>query len=358
LPKVALSIISNLYIGAQMNIRNANNILIIQTAFIGDVILTTPLIRETKRAFPEAHIDVLVIPETKNVLNNNPHIRSILVFDKRSKKIRTFFKMVWMIYKSKYDFAFAAHRSMTTAWLMILGGTKIRIGFTGKAAARLMSDPITFRQSARQVERYLDLLRPMTYRPLEAQSELFFSPEIEQRSRHLLSVLDPQKPKIIIAPGSVRATKRWPEERFTELLKKLGRIDINIILMGSPGEKILCDKIERDSSVNGVLNLAGKTSLLEAAAVIKKSDLLVCNDSGTMHMANAVSTDVFAFFGPTVEWFGFSPFRPNDKVFQVDVDCRPCGTHGGKACPKGHFKCMLDIEVEQVYQAIVKKLDM
>lgn len=339
-----------------MKIQNTETILVIQTAFIGDVVLTTPLIREIKRLYPGANIDVIVIPETKHVLDNNPHIRSILIFEKKSNKIRAFLKMVRIIRKNKYSFAFAAHRSMTTAWLMIFGGIKKRIGFTGKAAARLMNRRVIFRQHVRQIERYLDLLRSLTDEKLDPQSELFFTEKILGRAHALLSGQKADTPTLAIAPGSVRATKRWPEEKFTSLLQKLMKLDLNIILLGSPGEKPLCDKIKVDAGADAVLNLAGETSLLEAAAIIKNCDLLLCNDSGTMHMANAVSTDVFAFFGPTVEWFGFSPFRPEDKIFQVDVDCRPCGTHGGKSCPKGHFRCMLDIEVDFVYQAVAKKL--
>jgi len=334
---------------------NVKSILIIQTAFIGDVILTTPLIRETKRAFPTADIDVMVIPQTKGVLENNPHIRSLLVFDKRGRKLRAFCQMAAHLRKQKYDFAFAAHRSMTTAWLMIFGGIKNRLGFTGKSSAWLMSDRVTFRQEKKQIDRYLDFLRHLGIHKVRRQSELFFNAAIEQQVDTLLSDLIPENPTMVIAPGSVRATKRWPEEYFAELLCRLSALPLNLILLGSPGEKALCDDILARSKAVGVLNLSGKTSLLEAAAVIKKSDLLLCNDSGTMHMANAVETDLFAFFGPTIEWFGFGPFRAGDRIFQVDLYCRPCGTHGGKACPEGHFRCMRDISVDEVFRAITKR---
>ena len=331
-------------------------ILIIQTAFIGDVVLTTPLIRETKRAFPNAHIDILVTPQTRNVLENNPHLHSIFVFEKKSKKIKAFVKTAWLIRKKNYDLCFAAHRSMTTAWLMIFGGVKNRIGFTGKSAARLMSRQVTFRQEARQIERYLDLLRLFKTKELNSQSELFFNEHILFRAQQLLSPLPANRPVLAIAPGSVRPTKRWPEERFVQLINQLPDEDINIILIGSPGEKPLCDRIEKKSGGVRLLNLAGETTLLEAAALIKSCNLLICNDSGTMHIANAVKTDVFAFFGPTVEWLGFSPFRANDKIFQVDIDCRPCSTHGGESCPKGHFRCMLDISVDRVRESVLKRL--
>ncbi len=331
-------------------------ILIIQTAFIGDVILTTPLIRETKKVFPDARIDVLVIPQTKNVLENNPYIHSLMVFDKRKNKRKAFIETASMIRNNNYDFGFAAHRSMTTAWLMIAGGIKRRIGFTGKSAAWLMSTRVFFNKGKRQIERYLDLLRVFKDDNFDCQTELFFNDQILQQAGRLLSPVHRDAPTVAIAPGSVRTTKRWPEDRFVDLVKKLEAHNINIVLIGSPGEKALCDRIRQNAGSDGVLNLAGETSLLEAAAVIKNCDLLICNDSGTMHMANAVRTDVFAIFGPTVERLGFSPFRPHDKIFQIDIECRPCSTHGGQTCPKSHFRCMLDIDVQWLYSDIVKKL--
>ena len=133
----------------------------------------------------------------------------------------------------------------------------------------------------------------------------------------------------------------------------------NLLLRGGGVQrKHLCDRIAQQATTKELLNLAGKTTLLEAAAVIKNCDLLICNDSGTMHLANAVGTDVFALFGPTVKQFGFAPFRPHDEVFEVELYCRPCSAHGGQKCPEGHFRCMLDIQVLTLYNKAVKKLNL
>lgn len=331
------------------------NILIIQTAFIGDVILTTPLIRETKRTFPKSHIDVLVIPQTKELLFFNPHLRSLLVFDKRGDKRRAFFNILDDIREHRYDLCLLPHKSMTSALLAYLGGIPIRIGFRRGSGSALLNRKIDFDKNKRQLERYLDLLIPFSTQKRKAQTELFYDDRIRERAQLLLESLQKCGRVCAVAPGSVWNTKRWPAEYFVRLLRMFELDDIGFLLLGSRSEYALCESIAGKVGKERIINLAGQTSLLEAAAVIQKCDLLLCNDSGTMHMANAVQTDVFAFFGPTVESFGFTPYRAGDVVFQVELYCRPCTKHGGHRCPENHFRCMREIQPEQVYQAIVQK---
>ncbi len=333
------------------------NILIFQTAFIGDVILTTPLIRETHNLFPDANIDVLLIPQTAELLQNNPYIRDILIFDKRKRasKGKEFLLLAKTIRKRKYDVGIIPHKSWTTAQLAFLGGVKRRIGFAGRSAALLYTDRLLFDKSKRQLERYLDLLSPFSSKAQNIQTELFFNETNVERANELEQTFA-GFPKVAVAPGSVWATKRWPEEKFIALLQRLKHREIAFIFVGSPAERQLCQRIIKRSTVTNAVNLAGETSLLQAAACIKSCDFLLCNDSGTLHMANAVLTNVVAFFGPTVERYGFAPFRAQDKVFQVDLDCRPCSLHGSDSCPLGHFKCMLDINVENVARYIENRL--
>lgn len=333
------------------------NILIIQTAFIGDVILSTPLIRETRKLFPNANIDVLVIPQTAALLQNNPHIRHIFTFDKRqrSQKIKAFLQTLKKIRTHNYDVALIPHKSWTTAQLAFLGGIRRRVGFSERSASMLYTDRVFFDKRKRQIERYLDLLSVFSHRSSDIQTELFFNKQQIQQATDIKQRYATM-PKIAVAPGSVWPTKRWPEEKFVELLKRLDDSKTAFIFIGSPVERELCQQIMDRSDISIAENVASATGLLEAAAVIQGCDLLLCNDSGTMHMANAVKTDVVAFFGPTVERYGFAPFRSEDKVFQVDLSCRPCSLHGSTECPLGHFKCMLDIDVESVARYIQNHL--
>jgi len=334
-------------------------ILIVQTAFIGDVVLITPLIRETKNTFPSALIDVLVIPQTKDVLVNNPHIRRIITFDKRKNKLNAFIKTVRILRKQNYDLAILPHSSVPTIYLMLLSGIATRVGFDrGHAAKYLtMKVPYVNGQNWHVTQKNLHLLNLFSKRQFDIQTEIFPSERDKKKADSYLSKL-PQKnrPVIAIAPGSVRNTKKWPEKHYIELTRLLGNAKFNIIFIGSKDEFSLCKNIIESANVPAI-NLAGKTSIIESAAVIQKCDLMVCNDSAALHIANAVQTDVFAFFGPTVTDFGFFPFRKGDHVFELDMDCRPCGSHGGKKCPSGHHKCMEDITPSHVCKIIQQEFN-
>jgi len=130
----------------------------------------------------------------------------------------------------------------------------------------------------------------------------------------------------------------------------------NLIFIGAIEERKLCEGIIQTSGIKAV-NLAGKASILESAAVIGKCALMICNDNGAMHIANAMKTDVFAFFGPTVKSFGFFPFQENDEVFEIEMDCRPCRSHGGNKCPLGHHLCMKNIEPEFVFKKVIERFE-
>ncbi|MDZ7371873.1 MAG: lipopolysaccharide heptosyltransferase II [candidate division KSB1 bacterium] len=339
------------------NHKEIRSIVIVQTAFLGDVILTTPLIRAAQELFPLADVDVVAIPQTADILRNNPFIRTLYTFDKRADKRKAFMRAVQWLRKQKYDLGFAPHRSMTTAQLLLLGKVERRIGFAGNAASWLYTDRIYFDVEKPQVKRYLDLLKPLTSRNFSHQTEVFFDAAVKSKVNAMLELYRTPY-KIAVAPGSVWPTKRWPAEKYVELLRRLERHPITFIFIGSAEERDYCQKIINLSGVGNAVNLAGSCSLTEAAAAIASCDLLIANDNGAMHMANAVKTDVFAFFGPTVPRFGFAPFRENDRIFQVDLDCRPCSTHGGKSCPKGHFKCMRDIRPIDVVRAVEYQLEL
>ena len=153
-----------------------------------------------------------------------------------------------------------------------------------------------------------------------------------------------------MAPGSVWETKKWPERYFKELLQKSS--DYSIYLIGGADDFNLCQRLINESNHPNMINCAGKISILESCALIKEMNLVLCNDSAPLHMANAVKTDVFAFFGPTVKKFGCYPYRKNDKILEIDLDCRPCAKHGGNKCPLNHHNCMQEMKPDYVINEI------
>ena len=334
---------------------SAQNILIIQTAFIGDVILITPLIAAVNKLFPKAKIDVMVIPDTSGILENNPRVNNIIKFDKRKNKFFSFLKTLKTLKNNKYDIALTPHSSMTTAFLMFLAKIKIRVGFARWAARNLLTHKIPHLKNVHKIEKNLYLISPFTDEKFSIQTELFPTTEMQNKAADIISTFDKSVIKIIaIAPGSNWFTKKWPKEYYERLVDKLSNKNFGIIFIGSKQEQQLCEDIKPEKNS---INLAGGLSLLESAAVIKLCNLMICNDSGALHLANAMQTDVMAFFGPTVKKIGYYPFRENDKVLEVDLDCRPCSSHGTNTCPLEHHNCMYLIEPDFVASEVLRKFE-
>ena len=330
--------------------------MIIQTAFLGDVIMSTPLIRTAREVFPDAEIDLLTIPSTGIVFKECPHVTNVLHFNKRKLigKVISFIELVLKLRGKKYDLAISIQSSLTSSFLMILGKIPERAGFKRQ---RFLTIPVTHERGLHIRERYINLLKPFTDKKFDLQTEIFWSNDEEQKAQQLVKAFRDNKQFLVgIAPGSVWNTKRWLKEYFAVLLSLLEKNDIKIILIGGGEDRILCEEITEQSGVNQTVNLAGSLSVLESAAVIHKLDLMITNDSAPLHIANAVKTDVISFFGPTVRRFGCYPYRRNDKMLEIDLYCRPCSKHGGRRCPEKHFRCMREIKPDMAFEVVISHL--
>ncbi len=332
-----------------------SRILLVQTAFLGDAILTTPLLRAIKQTFPEAALDVLCIPQTRLVFQFNPHIRKIISFDKRklSGRVRSIFSVFSFLKRGNYDLAVSAQMSLTTSLLLVLAGIPERLGFPRQ---ELTTMTVQLPKGMPVVKRYLRLMQVFSDKEFNFQTELFWDQETEAEVEKKIEALSSTgEPIVGLAPGSVWPTKRWPAEYYANLIRSLAEKGISPVLIGGKEDRELCGNIAQQSGVEP-LNMAGELSVLGSAALIERLNLLVTNDSAPLHIANAVKTDVVAMFGPTVERFGFFPFRDSDRVLQIDLACRPCGKHGGKKCSQGHFRCLRDINPETALLTILEVL--
>lgn len=333
-----------------------SKILIIQTAFLGDVILTTGMVRSVSQTFPQAIIDILTIPETKEIFKYNTYINLVLIFNKRNKakKHLSFFNTIRYIRKNNYNAAISVQGSLSSSLIMYLAGIPVRVGFDRQ---RLLTHPVPLEKHLHASTRHLKLLTPFTEKKFPQQTELFWSASEEKLSNSIINQYKKNGKYLIgIVPGSVWKNKRWPQDYYIELIKSLREYPCSFFLIGGLSDYTLCEQIEKMTRTNSK-NYAGKLSILESAALISKLDLMITNDSAPLHIANAVKTDVIAIFGPTVKDFGFYPFRKNDKLLEVDLYCRPCGKHGGNRCPEGHFRCMLNIKPKIVAQEIINYID-
>jgi heptosyltransferase-2 len=336
-----------------------SRILIIQTAFIGDVILCTPLIKVLRETFPDAFISFLLIPETENVSENNPHLNEVLVYDKREKRgLGSFLQIVTKVKQGKFDLAVIPHRSLRSSLLAYLSGIPERIGFDRAIGSSLFTRKVTYRANLHEVDRNLSLLSCFTPHPTDTSPELFPSTEDFSYARKLLSDSGiAEGEKIVgVAPGSVWATKRWLPERFAEvsdlLLKEAGA---KVVFLGSEEDRTLCERIA-DSMTEKPSTLAGKTSVLQSAAIVSLCKVILSNDSAPVHIASAMGTPVVAIFGSTIPEFGFAPYGVDQVIIQKQLDCRPCGIHGRRQCPEKHFRCMQDISIEEVLEAVLSLL--
>jgi heptosyltransferase-2 len=328
------------------------HILIVQTAFIGDVILITPLIKAVSEYFSRPHIDAMVIPQTCTVLQNNPLIRQILLFDKRAGKLGAFIHTLHRLRAERYDIVFTPHSSLTTGLLLFLAGIPRRVGYDRWLARHLLTDKIPDVSGKHKIAKNLSLLKAFTTRNFDLQTAIYPSPADLQKARQYVSVAADSK-VIAIAPGSVWFTKRWLQEHYITLAKLLHTAGFTLVFIGSQEEKPMCSEIISSAQIKAI-NAAGELSLLQSAALISLADVLICNDSGALHLGNAVQTTVFAIFGPTVQAIGYYPYRSFDRVLEVDLACRPCGSHGHQTCPLSHHDCMRLVTPEIVYDAVIR----
>ncbi len=316
-------------------------ILIIQTAFIGDVILATPVIAEIYRLCPNSKIDVLVRKGNESLLLNNPTVNSVYVLDKKKNKISELIRLLKLIRGNKYDEIINLHRYLSSGILTCLGAANETTGFK--------SNPLSFFYS-RKIEHSLNIEKHEVNRNLECISHIgkthFIRPCLYP------SPLDFEKVKeytnevyFCLAPSSVWFTKMLPVQKWVELVKILSEKG-KVYLLGGPSDFSLCELIIQQSNIKSVENFAGKFSFLESAALMKTANRNFVNDSGPLHMCSAMNAPVTVFFCSTILGFGFGPLSEDAKVVEVEgLNCRPCGIHGHKACPLGHFKCGIEIEL-------------
>jgi heptosyltransferase-2 len=338
-------------------------ILVIQTAFIGDVILTMPLLQVLKDFFVDAAIDIVVVPRSAEVCLTHASLNNVVAYDKRGRDrgVRGFIRMAANLRKREYDLALVPHRSLRSALLALCAGIPLRIGFAKGAGRLLFNKRIPYDDSLHEIERNLSLLRAIGIAPPGRElPQIVPGSEAEAEVDGLMTGTGWRRKQamVAVAPGTVWNTKRWLKERFAELAGMFAEEGFRVVLVGGPEDEELCEQIRRASGSDMVVSAAGKLSLLGSAELIRRCDLVVSNDSAPLHLSVGVGTPVVAIFGATVPEFGFAPYGPHDAVVEVrGLSCRPCSIHGGAECPIGTFDCMKGISAERVYAKAMTVLE-
>lgn len=324
-------------------------ILLIQTAFIGDVILATALVEKLHRAFPDAAIDFLLRKGNESLLNNNPYLKNVIIWNKKQQKTRNLFKILHQIQRERYDVVVNLQRFFSTGMLTVLSGAKERIGFDKNPWAFGFTRKVKHlfgidENFIHEIDRNLSLIAHLT----DTQRE---RPKLYPSEKDF-EIVPTQQKYVCIAPTSVWYTKQLPAERWLALIEKLPP-DWTIYLLGGPPDKADCEAIAQQTSHENVINTAGQLNFLQSAALMSKAVMNYVNDSAPLHIASAMNAPVTVAFCSTVPRFGFTPLSEKSWIVETkeQLDCRPCGLHGYKACPQKHFKCS-HIEAEQLFASL------
>ena len=339
-------------------------ILIIQTAFLGDVILATSLLESVHKKFPGARIDFLLSKGNETLFNNHPFLNELFIFNKKKNKILGLIHLISTIRKNKYDLVLNLHRYASSGLITMFSGAKSKRGFDKNPFSFLYTKKfnhfISAKNNIHEIDRNHVLISDLT-------KETPLKPKLyptEQDKEKILSILSTysSKPEIYgqatpsiylcIAPASVWFTKQFPKHKWIELISLINS-SIIIFLLGSEQDVDLCEEIRSASQSfrnNSVLNLAGKLSLLQSAVLMQGAKMNYVNDSAPMHIASAMNAPVTAVFCSTVPGFGFGPLSDKANVIETKqtLSCRPCGLHGFRACPQHHFKCAEEISVIEI----------
>lgn len=326
-------------------------ILIIQTAFIGDVILATPIIEKLKRHYPDVEIDFLVRRGNGALLKEHPHLNKVFIWKKKQNKYTNLFRVLLLIRRRKYDVAINLQRFFASGFLTILSGAKQKVGFRKNPLSPFFDVKVTHRLNGQhETSRNLSLIQHLT-------DKKWIRPRLYPRKRDYASVSKFQEvPYLCMAPTSVWETKEMPSVKWVELILAQDN-DWVIYLLGGPDDRDACQEIIDMSERRNVVNLAGKLNFLESAALMEKAVMNYTNDSAPMHMASAMNAPTNAIYCSTIPSFGFGPLGAKSKIVETkeNLSCRPCGIHGKKKCPLDHFNCAYTIRVEQFDRPSFKK---
>ena len=333
-----------------MFLNTPKKILIIQTAFIGDVILATSILEKIHHSFPESQIDFLLRKGNESLFLQHPFIHRVWIWEKNKKKYIHLFRIIWNIRRQKYDWLINLQRFASTGLISIFARAKYTVGFFKNPFSFFFSErhPHTF-HSQHEIKRNHILIAKLTD-PFVSKPRLY--PTLKDSE----SVKKYQKkPYICLAPGSAWATKQFPLGKWKLLIEKLP-FEGNIYLLGGKEDQGICNRISIETQTKKLVNLSGQLSLLASAALMRYAIINYVNDSAPLHLASAVEAPTCAIFCSTMPAFGFYPLAKKAIIIEVNtkLSCRPCGLNGKKVCPKKHFKCGYAISIIELVDAFLR----
>lgn len=343
-----------------MSTTSSKNILIIQTAFIGDTILASQFAYQVSQEFPGSQIHFFLRRGNESVIQNLPFITKTWIWDKKGGKTRNLIRLIRELRDIRFDFVFNLHRHFNSGLVSASVRGEEKIGFKQNPLSMFYSKKINHQiphispaqNIWHEVQRNLELLKiakPSFEINEDAKNYRPHLP-VSDKNREKVSPFSSVGEYFVVAPASVWFTKAWSEHKFRSLTEELSK-KAKVYLIGGPDDAPLCERIRGE--LPQVENLCGKLSLLDSAALMEKAKRVFVNDSGPLHLSSCVNAKTTAIFCSTVTDFGYTPLSSDSVVIDMGkMDCRPCGLHGHESCPLGHYKCSEDIEVARVLATI------
>jgi len=332
-----------------MLIKNSK-ILLIQTAFIGDVILATPIIEAISNYDSSISIDVLIRKGNESLLHNHPKINKLWIWDKKQNKTKNQWSIIRKLKKENFDVIINLQRFLSSGLFTVFSNAKHTVGFD--------KNPLSFRFNTKvkhiigkgihEVDRNLSLLNSIIP---NANGKMKLYPSVEDFEK---VELYKAKKYIVIAPTSVWFTKQFPANKWIDFINSIDS-DINIYLIGGPADKAAIESIKLKCASKEVFNLSGELNLLQSAALMKDAIMNYVNDSAPLHLASAMNAPSTAIFCSTITDFGFGPQSTDGLTIEYnkELECKPCGLHGRKECKEGHFDCANKIDTKELLDRII-----
>ena len=326
--------------------------LIIQTASIGDVILATPIIEKLHHYFPDAKIDFLLKKGNQSLFKAHPFLNKVITWDKSKKKYLNYIDIINLVRDRKYDYVINIQRFASSGFLTVLSGAKKTIGFNKNPFSLFFSKSVKHKiknknEAPHEVDRNLKLIESFT-------DEKKFPVKLYPSKKDFAKTSQYKTAQYICtAPASIWFTKQYPVEKWIDFVRKVPA-EMRIYFLGAASDYDTCRQIIEQSGQKNCLNLSGKLSFLQSAALMKDAKMNFVNDSSPQHLASAMNASISTIYCSTVPAFGFGPLSDDSAVIETTekLDCRPCGLHGLNACPKKHFKCATTIRTEQLLRRI------
>lgn len=332
--------------------------LVVQTAFLGDVILTTPLLRAIRNHFPLVQLWMLVREEWKEIVEG--WVDGLILINKARATHRDWVALLGDIKRHGFEVAWAPHRSFRTGWLLARAGVKHRIGFNRGGGALFHNFKLPYPSGVYEGARNLALLQPFSFTSDDSLPRLIIGEKVRADLAQVKSKMGiGDKPYLVIAPGSVWATKRWNEQYYRELAeiayRRRGWITV---VVGAPADKREWGKGEGDKrGEEWLIDLIGSLSALEVAALMEEAQVVISGDTAAAHIASSVRVPQVVIYGSTSPRWGFFPPLSTALALGIDLWCRPCTDHGRHRCPLyAHPICLTRISPTWVWENVEELL--